>query len=84
MNDSILTLVLFLFIFFIIPSVLKMLGQHSLKAKQEAKRFEIFPKDKDESVIENHTDEHFPEHHVEEKHIHGEPSSKPIEPKMFG
>ncbi len=79
-GNSIFSLLILLFIFFVAPSLLKMLGQHSLKSKQEPHKDE--KTDTGEIIIENPPEEEHP-YHLEKPEIIQDPSNKPIKPKMF-
>lgn len=81
-NDSFFSLVILLILFFVLPSVLKLLGRHTLGSKDAGKieegRMHEFPGEEPAPYRED-----FPAHGGYDTYEGPEPSSKPIHPKWF-
>ncbi len=76
-KNSIVSLIILLLIFFVAPTILKMLGQHRLKNKQDLRQDE-----EGNITIEEDEDENLWQETTEIASI-SDISNKPIKPKWF-
>ncbi|MCD6571633.1 MAG: hypothetical protein J7L53_13110 [Deltaproteobacteria bacterium] len=75
-KNSIISLIILLIIFFVVPSLLKLLGQHTLKNKQ------TLHQDEEEITIEEAEDEDLSQKTIDISYP-SDISNKPIKPKWF-